>query len=72
MGGPTGLTGKYYLSSTTGIQFGLGFGGHGWVGGHVDYVIAPMTLVSSTAGQLYPYFGGGIPWAKERRGGSIT
>jgi hypothetical protein len=60
IGGPTGLTGKYYLTSSTGLSFGVGFGGHGFLGGHLDYVLTPLSLITAEAGMLYPYVGGGV------------
>lgn len=60
LGGPTGLTGKYYLDSSSGLSFGVGFGGHGWIGAHLDYVLSVTNLSLNSAGSLYPYVGGGV------------
>lgn len=60
LGSPTGLAGKYYLTNDQGLSFALGFGGYGYLGGHVDYVWAPTSLINVAPGTLYPYIGGGV------------
>lgn len=57
LGWPTGLAGKYFLSSDSGVTFGVGLGGHSLLGAYVDYVFAPTSFVRARPGALYPYLG---------------
>lgn len=72
LGAPTGISGKYFLSSDRALDFGLG-----WLysyehrnGGHVyaDYLFHPASLVQTEAFELPFYIGlGGRIWDFERR-----
>jgi len=66
LGDVTGLTGKYYLSPNSAIDFGIGaFGYYGWrdryVGGglhlYMDYLYHPVSLASTAPFELPLYFG---------------
>ena len=62
-GAPTGLSGKYFLSPNTAIDFGLGtiYGYRDRRGLHVhgDYLWHPLSLASTDAFELPLYFGVG-------------
>lgn len=60
---PTGLTGKYYLSPSTALDFGFGeydrFRDDDDLGAHVDFLWHPLTLVTTDPFLLPLYFGVG-------------
>jgi hypothetical protein len=69
LGGPTGLNGKYFLSDSGALNFGLGLGGgyrYGDRNGlhlYLDYLWHPLSLVNTPAFQLPFYVGvGGRLW----------
>lgn len=69
LGSPTGLSGKYYLSSDTALDFGLGVYGYGRHrrGGdlhlHADFLWHPVVLAKADPFHLPLYFGiGGRFW----------
>jgi hypothetical protein len=65
LGEPTGLNGKYFLSKSGALDFGIG-----WIYGHyyygdglhiyADYLWHPISLVSASAFELPFYIGGGL------------
>ena len=64
LGGPTGLNGKYFLSDTGALNFGIGVDGyayryHGRDGLHLyfDYLFHPVALASNETLQLPLYIG---------------
>lgn len=63
LGAPTGLSGKYYLSPDTALDFGLGtiygYRDRRGVHAHVDFLWHPVSLVSAPAFELPLYFGVG-------------
>lgn len=66
-GAPTGLSGKYYLSADTALDFGLGLiGGYGDRDGvhlHMDFLWHPAVLATTDPFVLPIYFGvGGRLW----------
>lgn len=62
-GDPTGLSGKYFLSSDTALDFGIGGAGwaHRYYGTglqvHVDHLWHPISLASAEPFELPLYFG---------------
>lgn len=67
IGHPTGLSGKYYLSADTAVDFGLGVvGGYGHRSGlhlHADFLWHPAVLVTQSSFVMPLYFGvGGRFW----------
>ena len=73
LGAPTGITGKYFLSTDRALDFGVGdiynyfdrFGLHVYA----DYLFHPVSLVSTEAFELPLYVGvGGRFWDFEDRG----
>lgn len=60
-GGPTGLTGKYFVGPDTAIDFGVGvhyrFRFHRALQLHADYLFHPVNLVEHDAFDLPLYFG---------------
>lgn len=71
LGAPAGLSAKYYLSSDTALDFGLGtyerwgdrYGRYGGLHAHMDFLWHPVDLVSTPAFELPLYFGlGGRLW----------
>lgn len=60
LGGPTGLAGKYHLTPSSGVQFGVGIMGHGWLSLYADYVFSPVAFINNQHGSLFPYLGGGV------------
>ncbi len=67
LGQPSGLTGKYFLSASGALDFGIGavYGWRGRDGFHLyaDYLWHPVSLVSAEAFELPLYFGvGGRVW----------
>lgn len=76
VGAPTGLSGKYYLSADTGIDFGLGvIGGYGNRDGvhlHADFLWHPAVLASVDPFVLPIYVGiGGRLWDYDDRRDNI-
>jgi hypothetical protein len=76
LGEPTGLSAKYWMSSTTALDFGLGWGwidenndgndnGNSWVHFHMDYLWHSFNAITST--ERFPlYYGiGGRVNARE-------
>jgi hypothetical protein len=67
-GSPTGLSGKYYLSADTALDFGLGVNGYGYRARrglhlHADFLWHPAVLADVGAFALPIYFGvGGRLW----------
>jgi hypothetical protein len=65
LGAPTGLSGKYFLTPDTAIDFGVGIiryrpydrGRRGNVHLHVDYLLHPISLASTEPFELPLYFG---------------
>jgi hypothetical protein len=61
LGQPTGLTGKYFLSDSNALDFGVGYIYHSWRYGddgihlYADYLWHPFTLVSAEPFEL-PFF----------------
>jgi hypothetical protein len=69
LGGPSGLSGKYFVGPSTAIDFGVGYHGccryrnHGGLHLHADYLWHPVSLVSAEAFELPFYVGvGGRFW----------
>ena len=68
LGTPTGLNGKYFLSSDRALDFGIGTIYH-WrdrdgVNAYLDYLFHPVSLVSNPSFELPLYFGfGGRIWS---------
>ena len=65
LGEPTGLNGKYFLSRSGALDFGLGwmFGPYYYGEGfhiYADYLWHPISLVSASAFELPLYVGGGL------------
>jgi hypothetical protein len=65
LGEPTGLNGKYFLSDSGALDFGIGaIYGHYYYGDglHIygDYLWHPISLVSASAFELPLYIGGGL------------
>ena len=54
-----GIAAKLFLTRSSGFQVGIGFGGHGTMSVHIDYVVTPVSA-SSPLGSVGPYVGGGI------------
>jgi hypothetical protein len=67
-GSPTGLSGKYYLSADTALDFGLGVNGYGYRARrglhlHADFLWHPAVLADVGAFAMPIYFGvGGRLW----------
>lgn len=63
VGAPSGLSGKYFLSSDTALDFGVGFLGYyrgrDGVHLHLDHLWHPVSLASVPAFELPLYFGVG-------------
>ncbi len=68
LGGPSGLNGKYFLSPSTALNFGLGWIDDGYYGNdrrrsgvhlYLDHLWHPILLVSAEAFQLPLYLGVG-------------
>lgn len=61
LGGPTGLTGKYWIGPDTAIDFGIGayrrFRFHSALQIHADWLLHPVNLVEHEAFDLPLYFG---------------
>jgi hypothetical protein len=61
LGAPTGLSGKYFLSSDTALDFGIGtiygYRHRRGIHLHVDYLWHPLSLASVDAFELPLYFG---------------
>lgn len=67
LGAPSGISGKYYLTSDTAFDFGVGayhrFGHRDGLHVHADFLWHPVSLVSAPAFELPLYFGiGGRVW----------
>ena len=60
LGWPTGLAGKYKLTGNQAVQFGVGVGGHSWIGANIDYIFTPVALPIGDVGSLGFYLGGGV------------
>lgn len=60
LGWPTGLGGKYTLTTGQAVQFGVGVGGNSWLGANVDYIFTPVALPVGDVGSLGFYLGGGL------------
>lgn len=60
LGWPVGLAGKYTLTTGQAVQFGIGVGGHSWLGANVDYIFTPVSIPVSDVGSLGFYLGGGL------------
>lgn len=60
-GAPSGLSGKYYLSADTALDFGVGFLGYyrgrDGVHLHLDHLWHPVSIASAPAFELPLYFG---------------
>jgi len=63
LGAPTGLSGKYFLSADTALDFGLGtiyrYRDREGVHAHLDFLWHPFSLASAQAFELPLYFGVG-------------
>lgn len=63
LGAPTGLSGKYFLSSDNALDFGIGgiryYRGRDGLHLHLDYLWHPVSLVSVPEFELPLYFGVG-------------
>ena len=61
LGGPTGLSGKYWIGTDTAIDFGIGayrrFRFHSAVQIHADWLLHPVNLVEHESFDLPLYFG---------------
>jgi hypothetical protein len=65
LGAPSGLSGKYFLTASTAIDFGIGIiryrpfdrGRDGNVHIHADYLLHPLSLASTEPFELPLYFG---------------
>lgn len=71
LGVPTGLSGKYYLSGDTAVDFGLGvisrYGDRDGLHLHADFLWHPAVLASTAPFELPFYFGvGGRLWDYDR------
>lgn len=69
LGSPSGLTGKYFLSDSNALDFGLGYIYHSYYYGddgihlYLDYLWHPASLVSAEAFELPFFIGvGGRYW----------
>jgi hypothetical protein len=69
LGAPTGLSGKYFLSADTALDFGIGVYGYGRnrhdddLHVHVDFLWHPVTLIKADPFWMPLYFGiGGRIW----------
>lgn len=65
IGEPTGLNGKYFLSDSRALDFGIGWIYHHYYYGdgihiYADYLFHPVTLVSASAFELPLYVGPGL------------
>src|SRR5262245_43461786 len=64
LGGPFGINGKYFLTDTGALNFGLGEDGYGYLDRHgfniyLDYLWHPLSLANPPAFQLPLYLGVG-------------
>jgi hypothetical protein len=61
LGGPTGLSGKYWIGPDTALDFGIGayrrFRFHNAIQLHADWLLHPVNLVEHEAFDLPLYFG---------------
>jgi len=67
LGAPSGLSGKYYLTGDTALDFGVGvyhrFGHRDGLHVHADFLWHPVSLLATPAFELPLYFGlGGRIW----------
>jgi hypothetical protein len=68
LGAPSGLSGKYFLTDSTALDFGIGTIDHYYANRnglhlHLDYLVHPLSLVSAEAFELPLYVGiGGRLW----------
>jgi hypothetical protein len=65
LGAPTGLSGKYFLSGSTALDFGVGTIDHYYANRsglhlHADYLIHPVSLASTAPFELPLYLGLGV------------
>lgn len=70
LGTPSGLSGKYYLSADTALDFGLGayygYRHHGGLHLHIDFLWHPVSLASTPQFELPLYVGlGGRIWGHD-------
>ena len=61
LGAPSGLSGKYYMTQDTALDFGLGvyhrFGHRDGLHAHADFLWHPVSLLGTPAFELPLYFG---------------